>query len=315
MNSAIELSLICPCYNSGKYLAIALESVLKQKTTHSFEIVVVMDPSSDDTAAVLSSFHDPRIRVISNPKRLGIGLSRRQGLEAAKGTYIGFLDADDFLEPSYVETMLQTLLTHQADAVDCNFFVFNDQSKQEHPAPLRGPERTLSALKAESWLLNDQKIRGFLWTKVFKKSLLLNPSISLPTGYLFEDMPIAFAAFSYAKKIVYLHQPLYHYRKAYGASATSKPQPHRALEHLNSFALIRIFADRSGNRALVQIVRHRYFRMKLSLLYDLSLARKAGLSKKEAHLLRRKLRLIKQKKPLPLENQTWSPLLAEAFRK
>ena len=86
-------SVIISSFNYAEYLPAAIESVLDQ-TDRDFELLIVDDGSTDDSAATARAYSDPRVRVIIQPHR-GIGAARNAGMRAARGRYIAFLDADD----------------------------------------------------------------------------------------------------------------------------------------------------------------------------------------------------------------------------
>ena len=97
------ISVIIPVYNSEKYLRKCLDSVINQ-TLKDLEIICVNDGSTDQSLEILNEYInvDNRITVI-NQDNLGAGAARNKGLEVAKGEYIHFLDADDWLEPNAYE--------------------------------------------------------------------------------------------------------------------------------------------------------------------------------------------------------------------
>jgi len=312
MKLAMDLSIVMPCYNSGKYLKEALASFLAQKTHYSLELIVVVDPSNDNTHEVLAGISDPRVHVIYNSTRLGLVPSRKLGIASAEGRYIGFLDADDQLEPTFAETMLNAANKYDADVVNCSFRVIREGHRHLQPYFFRRPFKILTSYVAEKRLLADTSMRGFLWSKIYRKRLLGQPTIELPLHHMFEDMPLNFGYFAKANRIVSLPKALYRYRKAKSPSLTTSNRSDRAQQHLDSFALIRIFADRSGDPRLVTIVRHSAWRIKLSLLYDIHLSKKAGLSKPEVKRIRRDLALLGKKSPLPVEAKAWSYLLLDS---
>lgn len=99
------VSVIIPCYNYGRFLAEAIDSVLRQ--THlATEIVVVDDGSVDDTRAVAASY--PQVRYIYQENQ-GLSAARNTGIENSAGTYITFLDADDWLFPDALAINVQYL--------------------------------------------------------------------------------------------------------------------------------------------------------------------------------------------------------------
>lgn len=102
----MKLSVIIPVYNCERYLKECLDSIRAQ-TFKDFEAICVDDGSTDSTAAILEEFAalDPRFKVIHQPNG-GQGKARNTGLDNAKGDYIAFVDADDWVEPNYFELLL-----------------------------------------------------------------------------------------------------------------------------------------------------------------------------------------------------------------
>lgn len=103
------VSIIVPVYNGEKFIARCVESVLAQ-TYPDFELILVNDGSKDSSGAICDQFaeKDSRIRVI-HQENGGVSKARNQGLDAAKGDVIGFLDADDYYAPELLETALQEM--------------------------------------------------------------------------------------------------------------------------------------------------------------------------------------------------------------
>ncbi|MDW8071802.1 MAG: glycosyltransferase [Anaerolineae bacterium] len=115
-----EVSIIMPAYNAGRFIGEALESVLRQ-TFQDFEVIVVDDGSTDDTAEVVARFADPRIRYVYQENR-GPEPARNSGLQLAQGNLIAFLDADDLWEPGFLAHMVSYLQAHpHVDGVYCGY--------------------------------------------------------------------------------------------------------------------------------------------------------------------------------------------------
>jgi glycosyltransferase involved in cell wall biosynthesis len=128
----INVSVIIPAFNRGYVIADAVQSVLDQTYAHIEEIIVVDDGSTDNTAAVVGSFNDPRIRLIQHPTNKGVAAARNTGLAAARGDLISFLDSDDFWMKDKLALEVAFLADHaEADAVfvDINYF------GKQHTAP------------------------------------------------------------------------------------------------------------------------------------------------------------------------------------
>ncbi len=103
-----SFSVVIPTYNRARLLPRALESVLGQ-TLDDFELLVVDDASTDDTAAVVASYEDPRIRCLALEENGGVANARNAGIAAASGTFVSFLDDDDEYLPEFLERTWETL--------------------------------------------------------------------------------------------------------------------------------------------------------------------------------------------------------------
>jgi len=96
-------TVLVPLYNKEQHITRTLQSVLAQ-TFQNFDIVVVDDGSTDTSASVVKALQDPRIRLIE-ARNGGVSAARNRGIEAATGTWVAFLDADDWYHPSHLATL------------------------------------------------------------------------------------------------------------------------------------------------------------------------------------------------------------------
>lgn len=102
------VTVVIPCYNYGRFVGQAIDSALRQ-TLQDAEIIVVDDGSTDpETIAVLDRIEHPRIRMVRQANA-GLPAARNAGIELARGHYICCLDADDALEPTYLEKCVSLL--------------------------------------------------------------------------------------------------------------------------------------------------------------------------------------------------------------
>ncbi|HSZ71700.1 MAG TPA: glycosyltransferase family 2 protein [Cytophagaceae bacterium] len=104
----VLFSIIIPTYNRAAFIQKAVDSVLTQ-TYSNWELIIIDDASSDDTAVLLQSYTDERIHIYRNDKNLERSASRNKGIASAEGEYICFLDSDDYFLPNH--------LTLLADAI------------------------------------------------------------------------------------------------------------------------------------------------------------------------------------------------------
>lgn len=103
------ISVVVPVYNCAPYLDACLNS-LQAQTWQNWEAVLVDDGSTDDSAALCDAWaqKDPRIRVL-HQKNAGVSTARNAGIEAVQGDYLAFVDADDRVEPEFLQTLRETI--------------------------------------------------------------------------------------------------------------------------------------------------------------------------------------------------------------
>lgn len=99
------VSVIMPSWNTGRFIAKSIQTVLAQTYTN-WELLIVDDCSTDDTDKIVATFSDPRIRYFKNVKNSGAALTRNRAIREAHGEWIAFLDSDDLWEPQKLEKQL-----------------------------------------------------------------------------------------------------------------------------------------------------------------------------------------------------------------
>ena len=99
------VSIIMPSWNTGRFIAESIESVLAQ-TYKNWELLIVDDCSTDNTDEVIASFKDTRIKYFKNEKNSGAALTRNRAMREAQGEWIAFLDSDDLWAPNKLEKQL-----------------------------------------------------------------------------------------------------------------------------------------------------------------------------------------------------------------
>jgi glycosyltransferase involved in cell wall biosynthesis len=165
-------TVVVPAHNSARTVKSAIRSVLQQ-TRPDFELIVVDDGSTDETAACVESFsHDARVRLISQPQR-GPGAARNTAIRAGVGELVSMLDADDLWLPSYLEQMDRALRDDpQAGFAYTNAWVLDDPPGRirRKPALWTQPE---VPLKTPRELMLRLARRNFVYTAVtIRRSVL-----------------------------------------------------------------------------------------------------------------------------------------------
>ena len=96
------VSVIMPSWNTGRFIAESIQSVINQ-TYHNWELIIVDDCSTDNTDEVVMSFSDSRIKYLKNEKNLGAAFSRNRAMREARGEWLAFLDSDDLWRKNKLE--------------------------------------------------------------------------------------------------------------------------------------------------------------------------------------------------------------------
>mgnify|MGYP001773834238 CR=1 FL=1 len=205
----VELSVIVPCYKVEKYVARCLDSLLKQ-TINEIEIICVNDGSPDHTIDILKRYQEKysdKVRVIDKCNE-GVWKARLEGVTEAKGKYVGFIDADDYVKPNYAEIMLDTAINYAADITICGFermdmetgIVFSrEMCKKENAfSPKNNPAKLIS-------------INGAVWNKIFKADLIKNMKTIANPPTIWEDIVFQLLLYSKVKKVAYAGECLIYY--------------------------------------------------------------------------------------------------------
>lgn len=108
---APQVTVLIPVYNGERHLAAAIDSILGQ-SFGDFELLIIDDGSTDASAALAAGYDDPRIRLESNARNLGVVATLNRGLAMARGDFIARMDADDIALPVRLERQLAFLASH-----------------------------------------------------------------------------------------------------------------------------------------------------------------------------------------------------------
>lgn len=138
MENKILVSVVMPAYNAQNYIAATLKSVMEQ-TFPDFELIVVDDCSTDATAETVQQAcrEDARIKLINLPKNRGAPAGPRNvGIQAAKGEWIAFIDADDIWHPRKLAYQMQALASSGATFCSTQMLDFEDEKKLDFTDPV-----------------------------------------------------------------------------------------------------------------------------------------------------------------------------------
>lgn len=165
------LSIIVPVYNCESTIERCIDSILKSKYNN-FEILIINDASQDKSKNIIESryLNNDRIEIINLSENRGVSFCRNLGIENARGEYITFVDADDYITESMYSNMMDIIYKHNVDCCICDYSeVFSNGSIQK------------SKYRYENIILNrEETIKKYLvdgispaiWDKIFKADIL-----------------------------------------------------------------------------------------------------------------------------------------------
>lgn len=214
------VTIVVPAYNSEKYIAQTIESVLAQNVKE-WELIVVDDGSKDNTRQIVEKYmrKDSRIILLTQKANLGVSIARNKGLQLAKGVYISFLDSDDVYRKDYIEKMLQTYQQHSKVSI-----VFCGYKHFQTPQEIAKLDSKGVTGRFVNFIKHISKVKGAYVGMAFmyKKSVLKSKSLIFhEQTNNFEDIEFILKA-TYSEKVAYIPTPLYFYRK-HAESVSSQP--------------------------------------------------------------------------------------------
>lgn len=219
MVTDILVSVIVPVYNVAPYLKEAIESVICQSFPY-LEIIIVNDGSSDKSKDICEQYalRDKRIKLI-NQDNSGLSAARNAGLDAATGDFIAFLDSDDAYHPDFVKTLVNAILSHDADLAMCKCRTYRTEATMESdgyrgktvPSILPGSYDRENSLRA----LLGGAINPGVWNKLYKKSLW--ESVRFPDGHVYEEVRTIYQILDLSESVYICGDLLYLHRKRRGS--------------------------------------------------------------------------------------------------
>ncbi|MBQ9942192.1 MAG: glycosyltransferase, partial [Christensenellaceae bacterium] len=211
-----KVSVVIPVYKVESYLDECIGSVLAQ-THEDLEILCFDDGSPDGCPAMLDAYaeKDPRVKVI-HQQNAGLGTCRNRGIEMADGEYIFFVDSDDYIAPDAIEKMVAQCEKTGARLCICNASDFDAATGKAlshnylRPALWGGAEVFAPEDAGEDLY---QITAANAWNKLYHRDLFADKRLRFYDGMRYEDTFFYFLVLLLAKRITYVDEPLYHYRR------------------------------------------------------------------------------------------------------
>jgi len=208
------VTIIIPVYNMSQCIRRCVDSVTAQ-TYDALQTILVDDGSTDESGAICDALaeQDPRIEVIHRENG-GISAARNTGLDCVRGSWVSFIDSDDFVSPHYIENMLRAAVQNDCEISVCRFVdveaedeaVFHSMKKVER---ITGREAGIRHLSKAARILNTS------WGKLYKSHLW--DDIRFPDGRINEDVFVSHALYYHAEHVAVSDAVLYAYVNVEGS--------------------------------------------------------------------------------------------------
>ena len=247
-----KISYIVAVYNVGDWIERCARSLFEQ-TMEEIEIIFVNDASPDDSIEIIRKTLEDypqrkgQVKIVSHEKNEGTPNTRRDGLKAATGKYINFIDGDDYVEPEMAALMYEKAEETGADMVVSDVFFHRQDEVWIMTQVPNGIEGNGENVRDDT--INRMVSPG-IWSKLIRRSLFEEHRIEWPVCSMAEDLVLCCEAVYYAQKIVHVPVPLYHYN-AYNPHSTTnrrnaKHREERQRQFVQNNNVLFGFLEREG---------------------------------------------------------------------
>lgn len=210
------VSVIVPVYNGEKYIQKCLDSISAQEYSN-IEVIVVDDGSNDTSADIVAdkARRDSRIRLLQQPNQ-GVAIARNHGVKHAKGKYLLFVDADDYIGKSYIRELVECAEENQSELVFCGYTMVDEQNGRKTQIRPKYYEQGVR----EEWAYIICVICSRMYLREFWERQ--NLEFIYEEGARGEDMPICIYTNAMAKNICMIQSCEYYYVQHEGSAMSAE---------------------------------------------------------------------------------------------
>ncbi len=265
INNNVLVSVIVPVFNAGEYLHACLESIQKQ-SYQNIEIIVVDDGSTDNSGSIADSLalEDSRIIVFHN-NNSGVSKSRNFGLKQSRGVFISFIDSDDWVEPTFIEQLLEPCLDGSIDFSWCDLGLEEKSGRSYYHTwnSCSDYKESLHAMLRDGW-------GGVSVNKLYRKQFLIDSRIAYPETIIYcEDLLFSTEILLHTNRFIKINQPLYIYNRKNTSSAT---QTFNIAKETSGFSCLDIITQELKNKGIwteySKEIYWRYLLNKIGIVFD-----------------------------------------------
>jgi glycosyltransferase involved in cell wall biosynthesis len=222
----MKLSIVIPLYNKEKYIERCLKSLLVQDLSQNEHEIIIVDDGSSDNGSLIGQGYAEKYSNIHffRQENAGPSAARNRGLEVAKGDYIYFLDADDYLANNVLNCIIDLCEQDNLEILE-----FNTKEMKEDSLPnfvsQKLTDRDIKVMDGITYT-SEKGFKNEAWRYLIKKGFLMDTGIKFLEGTLYEDAIFTASLFLKAKRISKLNWDVHRYIVVENSIATSRDVAH-----------------------------------------------------------------------------------------
>lgn len=272
MNETI--SVIVPCYNVEKYVSRCLESILRQSYPD-LEVIIVNDGSTDATPEHIAPYlSDKRVKYIEQLNG-GESAARNTGIAQAAGELIGFVDADDYIDPDMYAKLYSAISRDDAEMSVCNFnLVYEDETCPASRAYADMPNGTVGVYDDVygyfARFCACPRPNNYVWTRLFRREVLTRSGVRFEVYRHSADTLFTFKLLPHLSRVSFVNEGLYNYSQRPGSGIhTIATKENIAVLYADTFqALADYYQEKGFTQFLSVLPIHAFSRLRSIFFYS-----------------------------------------------
>lgn len=248
----IKVTVAVPIYGVETYIERCAISLFEQSYDN-IEYVFVNDCTKDNSISILENVinkypnRKPYVKLINHEVNRGLGTARNTAIKNSSGDFIMWVDSDDFVSPTIVETAVQSQVNFNSDIITINYTnVYDNFSVKQYENHCSTGFEYCKGI-----LLGTQS--GRIWGRLIRRSLYINNKIQVKEGVnMGEDLQVSVKIFYYAKRVSFVDEHLYFYNCINDSSYSNCFSPHKLQQTLESCEIVyNFFQEKKVNMSYV----------------------------------------------------------------
>lgn len=268
----MKLTIIIPVYNVEKYIEECLNSIYKGKLG-SFEVICIDDKGNDKSIEIIKEYvrvHKiNNLKIISHNENKGLSEARNTGIRFANGKYICFLDSDDMIDPNGLKRIIDYAIKDGLDIIEGNIKEIFETTKDINVENNNKNRSNFSIMTGDEYFYYSCKKSLYYpmaWCRVYRTEYLKSGYFFMQ-GLKFEDEEFSPRAIIGAKKIRYINEVFYIYRRREDSITTNMMKNNKWIEnYLKIIKSLSMFSETIKKQKSYYVLKDRIANLALSIL-------------------------------------------------